>query len=250
MDKEKRNKLIKVAIVTVVMLGLMMAGGSSYMYNNGLSGKLANGTAKEGQIKVACVGDSITYGHGIKDWSVNNYPALLQEILGDKYHVANFGSSGACVNPEGDQPYVSRDVYKAAVEYDADIIVFMMGTNDSKPENWTDVAGFLEDYDALLGSLLEGENTPEVYVGLCAEAFYTEDADESTGIAKYDIQPAIVDEIAEAIELHAVTSGFAMKTIDIHSLTEAHPEWFEVDGIHPNNDGAKAIAEAVAGAIQ
>lgn len=237
-------------IVTVVMLGLMMAAGSSYMYNNGLSGKLANGVAKEGQIKVACVGDSITYGHGISDWTVNNYPAQLQEILGEDYCVANFGSSGACVNPEGDQPYISRDVYKAALEYDADIIVFMMGTNDSKPENWTDVAGFLEDYDELLGSFIEGEREPKVYVGLCAEAFYIEDADISSGIAEYDIQPAVVDEIADSIQQHAITSGFAMEVIDIHSLTEAHPEWFEVDGIHPNNDGTRAIAETVAEVIK
>ena len=215
-----------------------------------MSGKLNNGVAKENQIKVACVGDSITYGHGISDWSVNNYPAQLQELLGDKYHVANFGSSGACVNPEGDQPYVSRDVYKAALEYDADIIIFMMGTNDSKPENWSDTEGFMEDYVALLGSFFEGEKNPKVYVGLCAEAFYTEDADKSSGIAKYDIQPKVVDEIVDAIQLHAVTSGFAMEVVDVHSLTESHPEWFETDGIHPNNDGAKAIAEAVAEAIQ
>ena len=148
------KKVIKIMIVTVVMLVLMMAGGSSYMYNNGFSGKLANGVPKEGQIKVACIGDSITYGHGIKDWSANNYPAQLQEILGDAYHVANFGSSGACVNPEGDQPYVSRDVYKAALEYDADIIVFMMGTNDSKPENWTNADDFMKDYKELLEVVL------------------------------------------------------------------------------------------------
>ena len=38
--------------------------------------------------------------------------------------------------------------------------------------------------------------------------------------------------------------------IDIHSLTTAHPEWFEKDGGHPNTEGAKAIAEAVAEAIK
>ena len=246
----KDNKILKVTICTIVILGLMMAGGYSYMYNNGLSGKYANTEPKAGQIKVACIGDSITYGHGISGWKENSYPAVLQQLLGDKYHVANFGSSGACVNPEGDQPYVDREVYQAALEYDADIIVFMMGTNDAKPENWTDVEGFMEDYTALLGSFCEGEKVPQVYVGLCAEAYYTEDADESTGIAGYDIQTSKVDEIADAIQLHAVTSGFAMDVIDIHSLTEAHPEWFEADGIHPNNDGAKAIAEAVAKAIQ
>ena len=249
MNQEQRNKLIKVTLITFAVFACMMLGGYVYMYNNGLSGKYANTQAKEGQIKVACIGDSITYGHGISDWKKNNYPALLQKLLGDDYHVANFGSPGACVNQDGDQPYVKREVYQNALEYDADIIVFMMGTNDAKSENWTDATSFLEDYDELLGSLMEGEKAPKVYVGLCPEAYYTEDADKSTGIASYDIQPVVVDEIAEAISLHAVTSDFPIGVIDIHSLTEAHPEWFEADGIHPNNDGAKAIAESIANVI-
>ena len=231
------------------MFGFMMAGGFAYMYNNGLSGQYANTEPVEGQIKVACVGDSITYGHGISGWKENNYPAILQELLGENYHVANFGSSGACVNPEGDQPYISRQVYQDSLEYDADILVFMIGTNDSKAENWTDAEGFMEEYNELLYSYLQGEDAPKVYIGLCAEAYFTEGADESTGIAEYDIQPAKVDEIVQAIQMNTVLSSYYMETIDIHALTEAHPEWFETDGIHPNNDGAKAIAEAVAKAI-
>ena len=220
------------------------------MYNNGLSGKYINMQAKDGQIKVACVGDSITYGHGISDWTKNSYPVLLQSILGEEYHVANFGSSGACVNPAGDQPYVGREIYQAALDYDADIIVFMMGTNDAKPENWTSEEKFLEDYEALLKSFTKGESAPKIYLALPAEAYFSEDCDPDTGIASYDIQPAVIDVIAETIQLYASTNGIEMNVIDIHSLTEANPKWFEVDGIHPNNDGAKAIAEAVAEAIQ
>ncbi|MBQ8519765.1 MAG: hypothetical protein IJ455_09230 [Agathobacter sp.] len=244
------KKILKIAICTIVMLCLMLLAGNTYMYNNGLSGKYANTQAKEGQIKVACIGDSITYGHGISGWKENNYPAVLQELLGEEYHVANFGSSGACVNPEGDQPYADREVYQAALEYDADIIVFMMGTNDSKPENWTDIDSFMEDYMELLLAFVEGEDLPQVYVGICAEAFYAEDCDEETGIAKYDIQPGIVDEIAERLEQLPTSSVYPFSVIDVHSLTEAHPEWFEADGIHPNNDGAKAIAEMVAEAMR
>ena len=251
MKKEQIQKLVKVAFVTVVMMGLMILGGNTYMYNNGLSGKYINTQAKDGQIKVACVGDSITYGHGIEDWTKNSYPVVLQKMLGEAYHVANFGSAGACINPEGDQPYVNREVYQAALEYEADIVVFMMGTNDAKPENWVDADRFMEDYLTVLESFIEGEKTPKIYLALCTEAYYTEDADKSTGIASYDIQPSVVDEIVETIRKQTLlSSGFPMQIIDIHSLSEAHPEWFEADGIHPNNDGAKAIAEAVANAIK
>ena len=245
-----KNKLVKIVCLTIVVIAIMLLGGFVYMYNHGLSGKYNNTEVKEGQIKVACIGDSITYGHGISDWANNNYPAVLQSLLGEEYHVANFGSSGACVNPEGDQPYMSREVYQKSLEYDADIIIFMLGTNDAKPENWVNIEAFMDDYIGLLSTYTGGENAPKIYLGLCAEAFYTEDADKESGIAEYDIQPAIVDEIVKSIQLYAITSGFSMEVIDIHTLTEAHPEWFETDGIHPNNDGARAIAEAVAEAIR
>ena len=77
MNKDNNKKVIKVFIATIAMFGVMLLGGSFYMYNNGLSGKYINTPAKEGQIKVACVGDSATYGHGIKDWTKNSYPVLL-----------------------------------------------------------------------------------------------------------------------------------------------------------------------------
>jgi len=249
MDKKK---IIKVSITTIAVLGLMLLGGSYYMYSHGLSGKYANTEVKDGQIKVACVGDSITYGHGIENWEKNNYPAQLQKLLGDDYHVANFGSSGACVNPEGDQPYTSRAVYQESLDYNADIIVVMLGTNDSKPENWVDMNTFIQEYFSLLHTYYRDENPPKIYIGVCAESYYTEDADKSTGIAGFDIQPAIVDNIASVLTngMPVCDCDFSASIIDIHSLTEAHPEWFEADGIHPNADGAKAIAEVVANVIK
>lgn len=245
-----KKKVLTIIGVVVVVLVVVVVIGFHYLYNHGLSGQYANTDAKEGQIKVACVGDSITYGHGVENWEENNYPAQLQQMLGDEYHVMNFGSSGACVNPNGDQPYTSRDVYQASIDYDADILMFMLGTNDSKPENWTDIDTFMENYMDLLGTYLVSENLPQVYIGLCAEGYYTQEYDPATGIAGYDIQPGIVDEIAERLALMPLSSVYPFSVIDVHSLTEAHPEWFEADGIHPNADGAKAIAELVADEIQ
>ena len=142
------------------------------------------------------------------------------------------------------------ELYQTVLDYDADIIVFMLGTNDAKQENWTDIDAFMEDYMALLGTYLESGKQPQVYIGICAEAFYTDKNDPATGIAGFDIQPGIVDAIAERLALMPTSSAYPCSVIDIHSLTEAHPEWFEVDGIHPNADGAKAIAQTVADMIK
>ena len=46
------------------------------------------------QTRIACVGDSITYGATIRDKSHDSYPAQLGTMLGRKYSVKNFGASG------------------------------------------------------------------------------------------------------------------------------------------------------------
>ena len=55
----------------------------------------ARHTPKQGAVKVACIGNSITDGHGIEMAPQYGYPALLQKKLGDGYWVKNFGVSGA-----------------------------------------------------------------------------------------------------------------------------------------------------------
>ena len=42
---------------------------------------------KSEPVRVACVGDSITYGHGIKDRLHDAYPGVLSSMLGEKYDV-------------------------------------------------------------------------------------------------------------------------------------------------------------------
>ena len=45
---------------------------------------VAPATAAE-KLRVACVGDSITFGHGVEDREKNCYPKVLGDLLGDKY---------------------------------------------------------------------------------------------------------------------------------------------------------------------
>ncbi len=240
--KQLRKRIFGAGVIAGILMGTAV-----YLYCNGLSGKHENTKAGEGQIKVACVGDSITYGYGISNWKENNYPTVLQNLLGEGYHVANFGSSGSCVNPNGSKPYVKEKVYQESLEYDADILVFMLGTNDSKPGNWAGIEQFMEDYRELIGTYMEKEQPPKLYIGICAEAYFIKE--NKNGIAEFDIQPKIVDEIAQSLKQMSISEEFSYSIIDIHSLTEVHSEWFKKDGIHPNKEGARAIAEAVAKAL-
>ena len=239
------KKAMRILVILLAVLLLAAAAGFVYLYFNGLSGLTRIGTPAANQIRVACVGDSVTYGHGVKNWPKNNYPTVLQELLGDEYHVGNFGFSGRAVQPDSDQPYTATARYEKSLAYNCNILVFMMGSNDSKPENWNGPDQFAEDLRSLLNSYYQDNAERRLFLCTPPTAFFTGDAE---GLCtNFDVQPAVVDEIAEVVR--SVAEEYDCTLIDIHALTQAHPEWFEKDGVHPNNDGARAIAQTVADAL-
>lgn len=231
------KKVLKVLLIILLVLILIVAGGFAYLYFNGMSGMSNTSDAKEGQIKIACAGDSTTYGHGISNWPKNNYPAVLQNLLGDAYHVNNYGISSFAVQEDADRSYRTLPHYQESLAYEADFVVFMMGSNDSKPENWKGADAFKED----LLSLLDTYGDAEIILCTLPSAFFLEGQTEGT--TNHDIQPLIVNEIAEIIRAVAQERGYTL--IDIHAFTAEHPEWFEKDGVHPSNEGAAAIAQEV-----
>ena len=231
------KKVLKVLLTILLIIILIVAGGFAYLYFNGMSGMRNTTEPKEGQIKIACAGDSTTYGHGISGWPRNNYPTVLQNLLGDAYHVNNYGVSSFAVQEDADRSYRTLPHYQESLAYDADYVVFMMGSNDSKPENWKGADAFKAD----LLSLLDTYGDAEIILCTLPAAFFLEGQTE--GVTNHDIQPLIVEKIAEITRGVAAERGYTL--IDIHALTAQHPEWFEKDGVHPSNEGAAAIAQEV-----
>lgn len=199
----------------------------------------------ENKIKVACVGDSITFRHGFDEEPENNYPTVLADLLGDDYRVTNYGESGTCVQTESDCAYVDQKVYPLSIDYKADVLVFMLGTNDSKPQNWKGKDAFRESYEKLLDSYIREENPSKVYICTSPKAFYLDG--KKAGEAEWGIQPEIVEQIVQIQREVANKRGYPI--IDIYATSSKHPEWFEEDGIHPTLEGAKGLAEIVAEAI-
>ena len=231
------KKVLKVLMIILLIILLMVAGGFAYLYFNGMSGMSNTSEPKEGQIKIACAGDSTTYGHGISGWPKNNYPTVLQNLLGDAYHVNNYGVSSFAVQESADRSYRTLPHYQESLAYDADYVVFMMGSNDSKPINWKGADAFKTD----LLSLLDTYGDTQIILCTLPSAFFLEGQTEGT--TNHDIQPLIVNEIAEITREVAQERGYTL--IDIYALTAQHPEWFEKDGVHPSNEGAAAIAQEV-----
>lgn len=240
-EKKKRRNLLKYLGIVFSVLLLIALGGFLFLYFNGLSGLHTNTAPAENQTKIACVGDSITYGHGITNWPKNNYPTVLGNLLSSTFQVQNFGVSGCTVQSDGDQPYTATKRYHQGLDYNADIVILMMGSNDSKPENWKDAEQFRQQYNALIDSYIQKNASATVFLCTPAKPYYTDG--QTKGLMRFDINGEQVTEIADIVQTIAQERNLPL--IDIYTLTAAHPEWFEKDGVHPNNAGAAAIAEEI-----
>lgn len=236
---EQKMKALKRALTIALILALILGGIFGYLYLNGLSGQHSYDEPEDGDLRIACVGDSVTYGYGVSGWLENNYPKQLDTLLGEGYCVNNYGHSGATVQNTGDQPYTTYSEYPTSLEYGADIIIFMMGSNDSKPENWKGADAFRAEYLARLAEYKENNADARIILATPPKAFYPDGNTE--GLTNYDIDPAIVDEIAEIVRDIAADEGYEL--IDINALTDGHPELFLSDNVHPNKDGAAFLAE-------
>ena len=225
-----------IAFILLTVLGAIFA----YLYTTGLSGQHVYDTPAEGDIRIACVGDSVTYGHGISDWLHSNYPKQLDTLLGEGYCVNNYGHSGATVQNTGDQPYTTYSEYTESLKFDADIIIFMMGSNDSKPENWKGEEAFRQQYLQRLSEYKEYNPDLRIILATPPVAYYPEG--ETAGLTNYDIDPAVVAEIADIVRDIAATEGYEL--VDVYALTENHREYFLSDNVHPNKLGATSLAEA------
>ncbi len=190
-----------------------------------------------GKIRVACIGDSITYGSGVAQREVNAYPAVLQTLLGDGYEVKNFGVSGATLLKGGDKPYWKQSAFKDATEFAPNIVIIKLGTNDTKPQNWSHKSEFSDDLRALVDHFAGLPAKPKIW--LCVPA----------PVHKLNFginEPALDEEIPM---IRQVAEEKKTGIIDIFAALKPHPEFFH-DGIHPDAAGAKVMAETVNQAIK
>ena len=220
----------------LLLILLIFAGRFLYKFSHGVSGISITTKPRDGQIRVACVGDSITYGHGITGWPINTYPYVLQKLLGKSCHVNNFGASGRSVHNDTDRPYRKEPHYEKSLAYQADIVVFMMGTNDAKVSNWHGAEVFRTALETMLDSYKDSQ------IVLCTPAaLFGTDSDPD--IATYDIQIPAVKEIVNITREIAQERSYLL--VDIQELTAPHPEWYIADKVHPGNRGAAAIANEI-----
>jgi len=188
-------------------------------------------------IKIACIGDSITEGAGIIMQSTNSYPVQLDSILGDGYSVLNCGRSGATMLKESNLPYWNCNEFYNVFAFEPNVIVIKLGTNDSKPFNWSE-EDYTRDLQSMIDTLKSIPTQPKIYLCLPAPAF-----NHAWGIDDSVIQAGVIPNIQKlALENK-------LGVIDLNKPLLNHVEVFP-DSIHPNEAGARMMAEIVAGEIR
>lgn len=184
--------------------------------------------------RVACVGDSITAGVG----SSQPYPLILGGFLGRSYSVKNFGSSGTTLLGGGAGAYTSQAVFAQAVNFQPDIVVIELGTNDSYANlDAPTQAVFLRNYKNLLAAFSHSATKPKIFA-CTPPASYPVDGPRNR-INREIITPLI--------EQAARESGATL--IDLDKPLSGQPQLFP-DGLHPNYQGAKTLAIEVLRSIQ
>jgi len=188
-------------------------------------------------IKIACVGNSITQGPG-RD-NPDSYPLQLQTILGDTYEVINFGIGGRTLLRKGDYPYWNETLFQDAKDFRPDILVIMLGTNDSKPQNWAHKADFRKDYLDMIAEFKEYMPADgKVYVVMPVPV--TKDNFGITADVMNNEQRMMIMDIVQS-------SG--SRLVDLYTPLMDRADLLP-DGVHPNTEGLGIMATTLARAIR
>jgi lysophospholipase L1-like esterase len=183
-------------------------------------------------VKVACVGDSITEGVGAKRGQ--SWPDQLGAMLGDQWEVKNFGLSATTLMNSGNKPYQKCGKFTAAMESAPDVVVIMLGTNDTKPNNWKHFEKDYEnDYRDLVGDFAQLGSKPRIFV--CYPPYIAKDGNWGINEPNTRDQIPVVTKVAKDLKLGI---------IDVHAALDGKDALIP-DKVHPNTEGATLIAKAV-----
>ena len=183
------------------------------------------------QVKVACIGASITYGHGIQKRETFSFPGQLQILMGRGYQVDNYGVSGTTLLTKGDNPYVKTAQYQQALKSNPDVVFIDLGGNDAKLINRIHLGEFEADYKKMIKAFQDLPSHPRVILMLPMVSFVK----DTTSI--WD--PVIVNQIVPKIRNVAYETG--LEVLDMHQLLIDHPEMVP-DLIHPDVHGSAILA--------
>lgn len=214
-------------------------------------------------VKITIMGDSITVGSNMtqEEQLEFSYPVILKEILGCK-EIENMGIGGSAISRAGHYAMVDR---WQDIPIDSDIIIVFGGSNDCLFENKWDYGHieydkrmnkgtFCGDLDEMLTGIRDvfRKNNMNSYVKL----LYINPPSTVLNDSVYAMDPGNMvhqREFAKAINEIAPTYSFEVIDLYNNNFLNSHDadinRQFVPDGIHPNAEGYRILAEHIASQI-
>lgn len=189
-------------------------------------------------LRVACVGDSITYGDKIDDRETRSYPAALERLAQGRLEVGNFGVNGSTAISTFFRTWTDTLACRQALESAPDAVVVMLGIND--------LLGFrdrLDEYPAALRAVVARfqalPTQPRLFLCTLTPIAPPESAQDVNRLIRETMNPAI----------RAVAAETGATVIDVSAVFPNRMDLLP-DGLHPTPAGAEIIAQAVWAALE
>ncbi|WP_170243972.1 GDSL-type esterase/lipase family protein [Streptococcus suis] len=189
-------------------------------------------TLGSGAVKVATVGDSLTYGYGLDNREKDAYPSILAEKLGHHYQVSNFGLSGRSLQSTADFPYFKEENAQLSLESEADIVIIMIGSNDSRGPYWNK-EGFQREYKEMAERYMNLPSQPDIY--LVIPPFVP--------TSRFGLNNQIIEEELQAI-IPQIGQELGLPVINLYPVTKGKLEYYS-DGLHLSPLGNQVIAQEI-----
>ena len=214
----------KLMLLTVGLMVLLVSSGLAAYF-------LTNQVPLSEPIRVACVGDSLTQS--------TEYPYDLWNLLGNQsYSLRNFGAGSTTVSLQSETPYMNTTVFQDALNFQPNIVIIMLGTNDAQPSLHQFNASFVGDYVKLVTAFQGLSSKPEVWVVLPPPIISNQSGKMDSAYFEDTIIPGIMQ----------AANKTDMPVIDVYSAFAEHPDYYR-DGVHVNSKGAKLIADTIYSAV-
>lgn len=205
--------------------------------------------AQDNKVRIACIGNSITFGARVQNPQLESYPAVLSSMLNGGgytgYEVKNFGIGGATVLRFG-TPNIWKTLDSLKLSQ-PDIVVIEVGTNEtvSAPRyNWEHIGDFEKDYSDYLASIKK--INPNCIFILCSPLDMVITTDGLSPERKNDLslrRPRIW-ELRKKIRNIAKAEGAYF--LDLTKPFKGRSNLMTAsDGVHPNKDGYNYMAKLV-----
>ncbi len=207
------------------------------------------GTVLGAQVRVACLGDSITFGARIADRDHSSYPGWLHDFLAPSYQVRNFGVGGATLLYEADRPYAKTKAFREALDWQPDIAFIILGTNDTcendRRHNWRHADSLVVDAKRIVASLHAAHADMRIVLCSPTPMFANKRGLKPERKADLETRGKRLAACAQAMQKVARTTTNVEYLELRNTLTAGHVS----DGVHPTAFGAERIARRIAEAI-